>query len=55
MYIGGKAVRTGKKIAIHPPHEIAHTLGFFHAGEEKHVHQAIDASKLIGSPLLCGS
>lgn len=44
MYIGGKAVRTGKKIAIHPPHEIAHTLGFFHAGEEKHVHQAIDAA-----------
>ncbi len=41
MYIGGKAVRTGKKVAIHPPHEIAHTLGFFHAGEEKHVHQAI--------------
>ncbi len=29
MYIGGKAVRTGKKIAIHPPHEISHTLGFF--------------------------
>jgi len=44
MYIGGKAIRTGKKIAIHPPHEIAHTLGFFHAGEEKHVHQAIDAA-----------
>lgn len=44
MYIGGKAVRTGKKVAIHPPHEIAHTLGHFHAGEEKHVHQAIDAA-----------
>lgn len=41
MYIGGKAVRSGKKVAIHPPHETAHTLGFFHAGEEKHVHQAI--------------
>jgi 1-pyrroline-5-carboxylate dehydrogenase len=44
MYIGGKAVRTGKKVAIHPPHEIAHTLGHFHAGEEKHIHQAIDAA-----------
>ncbi len=44
MYIGGRAVRTGNKVAIHPPHEIKHTLGFFHAGEEKHVSQAIDAA-----------
>lgn len=44
MYIGGKSVRTGKKVAMHPPHETAHTLGYFHAGEEKHVHQAIDAA-----------
>ncbi|MES2003546.1 MAG: L-glutamate gamma-semialdehyde dehydrogenase [Bacteroidota bacterium] len=44
MYIGGKAVKTGKKVAMHPPHEIAHTLGYFHAGEEKHVNQAIDAA-----------
>ncbi len=35
MYIGGKAVTTGNKVASHPPHEIAHTLGYFHAGEEK--------------------
>jgi len=44
MYIGDKEVRTNKKIALHPPHEIAHTLGYFHAGEEKHVQQAIDAA-----------
>ena len=44
MYIGGKEVRTNKKIAIHPPHEISHTLGYFHAGDEKHVRQAIDAA-----------
>lgn len=44
MYIGGKAVKTGKKVAIHPPHETGFTLGHFHAGEEKHVHQAIDAA-----------
>ncbi len=44
MYIGGKAVKTGIKKEIHPPHEISHTLGFFHAGEEKHVNQAIDAA-----------
>ena len=46
MYIGNKEVRTNKKTAIHPPHEIKHTLGYFHAGEEKHVQQAIDAALL---------
>lgn len=44
MYIGGDEVRTGKKTAIHPPHEIAHTLAHFHAGNETHVKQAIDAA-----------
>jgi 1-pyrroline-5-carboxylate dehydrogenase len=44
MYIGGKAVTTGNKVALHPPHETAHTLGYFSAGEEKHVTQAIDAA-----------
>jgi 1-pyrroline-5-carboxylate dehydrogenase len=44
MYIGGEEVRTGKKTALHPPHETAHTLGYFHAGDESHVKQAIDAA-----------
>ncbi len=44
MYIGGKEVRTGKKVAIRPPHEIAHTLGYFHEGDESHINQAIDAA-----------
>lgn len=44
MYIGGKSVRTGKRIAMHPPHEHKFTLGHFHAGDEKHVYQAIDAA-----------
>jgi 1-pyrroline-5-carboxylate dehydrogenase len=44
MYIGGKAVTTGNKVALHPPHEIAHTLGYFHHGEERHVREAIDAA-----------
>jgi 1-pyrroline-5-carboxylate dehydrogenase len=44
MYIGDKEVRTGKKIALRPPHEIAHTLGYFHEGDESHVQQAIDAA-----------
>ncbi len=44
MYIGGKAVRTGKKIAIHPPHEIKHVLGHFHVGNKQHVDQAINTA-----------
>lgn len=44
MYIGAKEVRTNKKVAMRPPHETSHVLGHFHAGEEKHVHQAIDAA-----------
>ena len=44
MYIGAQQVRTGKTVAIRPPHEIAHTLGQFHAGDASHVQQAIDAA-----------
>jgi len=44
MYIGGKEVRTNKKVAMHPPHEIKYTLGYFHAGEQKHAEQAIEAA-----------
>ena len=44
MYIGGKAVRTGKKEAMHPPHERAHTLGYFHVGNKKHAIDAVNAA-----------
>ncbi|MEY5046281.1 MAG: L-glutamate gamma-semialdehyde dehydrogenase [Bacteroidota bacterium] len=44
MYIGGKEVRTGNKIAIRPPHERKHILGHFHFGEGKHVKAAINAA-----------
>ena len=44
MYIGNKKVKSGKKVAIHPPHEKKHVLGYFHAGDEKHMVQAIDAA-----------
>ena len=44
MYIGGKEVRTGNKIAIRPPHERKHILGHFHFGEAKHVKAAINAA-----------
>lgn len=44
MYIGSEEVRTGKKIEINPPHDIAHVLGHYHQGEAKHVQMAIDAA-----------
>jgi 1-pyrroline-5-carboxylate dehydrogenase len=44
MYIGGTEVRTGNLQTIHPPHEIARTLGHFHEGDESHVHSAINAA-----------
>ena len=44
MFIGGDEVRTDRKIAIHPPHETAHTLGYFHEGNAEHVKQAIRAA-----------
>jgi len=44
MYIGGKEVRTENKIAIHPPHELSHTLGHYSKGGQEHVRMAIDAA-----------
>ena len=44
MYIGSKMVKTGNKVALHPPHETGFTLGHFHQGDEKHVRLAIDAA-----------
>lgn len=44
MYIGGEEVRTGNLHPIHPPHETAATVAHFHAGDETHVHKAIEAA-----------
>jgi 1-pyrroline-5-carboxylate dehydrogenase len=44
MYINGKAVRTGKTMSIHPPHETKHVLGQFHVGTKIHVEKAIDSA-----------
>jgi 1-pyrroline-5-carboxylate dehydrogenase len=44
MYIGGKEIRTEKKVRMAPPHDHAHTLAHFHAGDKSHVQLAIDAA-----------
>lgn len=44
MTIGGKSVTTGKLERIHPPHDIEHTLGYYHQGDASHVNQAIVAA-----------
>jgi 1-pyrroline-5-carboxylate dehydrogenase len=44
MYIGSQEIKTDKKIAICPPHEKKHVLGYFNAGGETHVKMAIDAA-----------
>jgi len=44
MVIGGKPVTTGEKVAIHPPHELKHTLGYYYKGDASHVTLAIEAA-----------
>ncbi len=44
MYIGSKEIRTEKKVALRPPHEHRHILGYFSQGDKTHVQQAIAAA-----------
>ena len=44
MFIGSKKVYTQNKKAIHPPHELSHTLGTYSQGDTSHVHDAIHAA-----------
>lgn len=44
MYIGGKEVRSGKTVSMHPPHDHQHLLGHYHQGDKKHIEEAIDAA-----------
>ena len=46
MFIGGKRITTNNKVAIHPPHEIKHTLGHYNRGTKKHVNDAIKSALL---------
>ncbi|MDP4213160.1 MAG: L-glutamate gamma-semialdehyde dehydrogenase [Bacteroidota bacterium] len=44
MIIGGKEFRSGNKIKIRPPHELSHTLAYFHRSSVEHVQSAIRAA-----------
>ena len=44
MIIGGKEVRTGNLVPIHPPHDRKHLLGHYHRGDASHVKMAIQAA-----------
>jgi 1-pyrroline-5-carboxylate dehydrogenase len=44
MFIGGKEVREGKKVSLHPPHDHQHLLGHYYKTEKHHIEQAIDAA-----------
>jgi 1-pyrroline-5-carboxylate dehydrogenase len=42
--IGGKEIRSGNKIKMRPPHELSHTLGYFHRSSKVHIQLAIDSA-----------
>ena len=44
FYIGGKEIRTGNTVSIHPPHDHKHTVGNFHTAEKHHIEEAVDSS-----------
>jgi 1-pyrroline-5-carboxylate dehydrogenase len=41
FYIGGKEIRTGKTVSIHPPHDHKHTVGNYHTAERNHIEDAV--------------
>lgn len=43
-YIGGKEVYTDKKVAMHPPYDLKHTLGYYHQGGKEELNAAIAAA-----------
>ena len=42
--INGKDIRSGNKIRMQPPHDLSHTIGYFHRSSKEHIRQAIDAA-----------
>jgi 1-pyrroline-5-carboxylate dehydrogenase len=44
LYIGNQKLKEGKKVAMCPPHEHKHVLGYFYEGDKNHVKMAIDSA-----------
>lgn len=44
FYIGGKELKTGDTVSIHPPHDHKHTVGQYHKAEKKHILEAVEAA-----------
>lgn len=44
QYIGSELVRSGNKVAITPPHDHQHIVGYYHKGTQEDVKKAIDAA-----------
>jgi 1-pyrroline-5-carboxylate dehydrogenase len=42
--IDGKEIRSGVKIRMRPPHELSHTLGYFHRSDKGQIESAIKAA-----------
>ncbi len=42
--IGGKEIRSGTKIKMRTPHELSHTLGYFHRSNKTQVESAIESA-----------
>jgi 1-pyrroline-5-carboxylate dehydrogenase len=47
MYIGNTEITTNKKVAIRPPHDHQHILGYFNYGDKSHVKKAIEAALAV--------
>lgn len=44
MYINGQEIRNENKVAIRPPHDHQHILGYYNQGEKSHITDAINAA-----------
>ena len=44
FYIGGKAIKTGKTVSIHPPHDHKHSVGQYHTAEKHHIEEAVSSA-----------
>ena len=42
LYIGDKEITTDKKVAMTPPHDHKHLLGYYYEADESHVNMAIE-------------